>query len=414
MDREIPKSERRKATLLKILIWGGITATLGIGMAITLSLINPSVKLSDLNVGTAEIHTLKTTVSCTGRIAPAFEEIIISPISSRIIDVYAHAGDSLHEGDPILLLDLSATTTDLEKSSDNRSITSLGAEQTRLTNITNLKDLEMQVSIKEMEAGQARQQWLNEIYLDSLGSGSGEKVEEARLAYERSRLQLRQLRVRLENETHTARIAEQTKQLELSIASRNEAAQNRLLADARVKAPRNAVLTSISASIGQPVSQGDRLATIADLSRFKADGEAADIYAPFIRPGASTTVKVGSKNYHGMISYVEAASSDGMLRFSVLLDEDSQGLRPGVRANLYVTAEEIPDALTIPRFTDYTEPGKYRLFVFTSDSELEPVTVTLGEANYDRIEVKSGLKAGDRVVLTSLRRFENARALKVK
>lgn len=414
MDREIPKSERRKAALRKILIWGGAAAVVGTGIAITLSLLNPSVKRTDLIVGTAEVQTLETTVSCSGRISPAFEEIIISPISSRIIDVYAHAGDSLHEGDPILLLDLSATTTDLEKISDNRSITTLGAEQTHLANVTNLKDLEMQVSIKEMEAGQARQQWLNEIYLDSLGSGSGEKVEEARLAYERSRLQLQQLRVRLENETHTARIAEQTKQLEVSIASRNEAAQSRLLADARVKAPRNAVLTSISASIGQPVNQGDRLATIADLTRFKAEGEAADIYAPFIRPGASTTVKVGSKNYHGMVSYVEAASSDGMLRFSVLLDEDSQGLRPGVRANLYVTAEEIPDALTIPRFTDYTEPGKYRLFVFTSDSELEPVTVTLGEANYDRIEVKSGLSAGDRVVLTSLRRFENARALKVK
>lgn len=414
MDREIPKSERRKAALRKILIWGGAAAVVGTGIAITLSLLNPSVKRSDLIVGTAEVQTLETTVSCSGRISPAFEEIIISPISSRIIDVYAHAGDSLHEGDPILLLDLSATTTDLEKISDNRSITTLGAEQTHLANVTNLKDLEMQVSIKEMEVGQARQQWLNEIYLDSLGSGSGEKVEEARLAYERSRLQLQQLRVRLENETHTARIAEQTKQLEVSIASRNEAAQSRLLADARVKAPRNAVLTSISASIGQPVNQGDRLATIADLTRFKAEGEAADIYAPFIRPGASTTVKVGSKNYHGMVSYVEAASSDGMLRFSVLLDEDSQGLRPGVRANLYVTAEEIPDALTIPRFTDYTEPGKYRLFVFTSDSELEPVTVTLGAANYDRIEVKSGLSAGDRVVLTSLRRFENARALKVK
>ncbi len=414
MDREIPKSERRKAALRKILIWGGAAAATGIGIAVAMSMINPSVELSDLKVGTAEIETLETTVSCSGRITPAFEEIIISPISSRIIDVYAHAGDSLREGDPILLLDLANTTSDLEKISDNRSITTLDAEQTHLLNVTNLKDLEMQVSIKEMEAGQARQQWLNEIYLDSLGSGSGEKVEEARLAYERSRLQLQQLRVRLENETRTAQIAERTKQLEVSIASRNEATQTRLLADARVKAPRSAVLTSISASVGQPVSQGDRLATIADLTRFKADGEVADVYAPFIIPGAGTTVKIGSKSYHGAVSHVEAASSDGMMRFSVLLDEDSEGLRPGVRANLYVTAEEIPDALTIPRFPDYSEPGKYTLFVFTSDSELEPVMVSLGEANYDRIEVKSGLKPGDRVVLSSMKRFDGVRAIKVK
>ena len=101
MDREIPKSERRKAAIRRLLIWGGAAAIVGIGVTASLSLINPSVKLSDLKVGIAEIQTLKTTVSCSGRIAPAFEEIIISPISSRIIDVYAHAGDSLHAGDPI-------------------------------------------------------------------------------------------------------------------------------------------------------------------------------------------------------------------------------------------------------------------------------------------------------------------------
>ena len=49
---------------------------------------------------------IEVSVSASGKVVPAFEEIINSPINSRIVEIYKKGGDSVDVGRPILKLDL--------------------------------------------------------------------------------------------------------------------------------------------------------------------------------------------------------------------------------------------------------------------------------------------------------------------
>ena len=109
MDREIPKEVRKKERNQKIMKVGGIGAAIVVCMAMLISFMQSSVKRRDLVLSTVDNGTIEVSVSASGKVVPAFEEIINSPINSRIVEVYCKGGDSVDVGTPILNLDLQST-----------------------------------------------------------------------------------------------------------------------------------------------------------------------------------------------------------------------------------------------------------------------------------------------------------------
>jgi HlyD family secretion protein len=75
-------------------------------------------------------------------VIPAFEEIINSPINSRIVEVYKRGGDSVDVGTPILKLDLQSAETEYNKQLDEEQMKSLQLEQQRVTNHNKLSEME--------------------------------------------------------------------------------------------------------------------------------------------------------------------------------------------------------------------------------------------------------------------------------
>ena len=117
MDREIPKEVRNKERNKKIIRYGGMGAAGIVVISVLISLMRTGVKrkrplcFSKVNQGTIEVS-----VSASGKVVPAFEEIINSPINTRILEVYKKGGDSVDVGTPILKLDLQSAETDYSRS----------------------------------------------------------------------------------------------------------------------------------------------------------------------------------------------------------------------------------------------------------------------------------------------------------
>ena len=70
--------------------------------------------------------------------------------------------------------------------------------------------------------------------------------------------------------------------------------------------------------------------------------------------------------------------------------------------------------MRIANDTYYLGAGKYELFVQTADDRLERREVTLGDSNWDYVEVVSGLREGDRVVVSDMNAYKNNSELKLK
>lgn len=415
MDREIPKEvimRQKRRRLIRICVISA--AALGVVITAVL-LLRKGVKASDLKICEADRGTIETSINATGKVAPAFEEIINSPIATKIVEVYSKAGDSVSAGTPLLRLDLLSAETELKRIQDERDMKRLELDKLRLNNNTFLTNLDMQIRVKQMSVNRLAAELVNEQRLDSLGSGTGDKVHEVRLAYETARLELEQLRKELINERDVRQADERMKALELSISDRNLAETMRTFDDAKIKAPRAATLTYINDQIGQQIAQGERVAVIADLSRFKVEGEIADSYVDRIVVGAPTVTRIGREQLRGVITNVTPLSTNGVVAFSVKLDDDSNPrLRSGLKSDVYVMCDVRDNVVRIANGPYYKGAGRYDLFVQTSDNLLEKRSVRLGDSNYEYVEVLDGIAPGEKVVTSDMSEYRESDKLTLR
>ena len=415
MDREIPKEIRQKERNKRIMKYGGIATSIVICITILISFMQSSVKLKDLVLSTVDKGLIEVSVSASGKVVPAFEEIINSPINTRIVEVYRKGGDSVDVGTPILKLDLQSSETEYRKLLDEEQMRRYQLEQLKVNNETFLSNLSMNVKVSAMELNRKQVELRNERYLDSIGSGTTDKVRQAELAYNKGMLELEQLQQQYENEKKVKAADLKVKELEFNIFSKGLAEMKRTLDDAQVGSPRKAILTYVNNQVGAQVAKGEQIAVVSDLSHFKVEGEIADTYGDRVAAGGKVIVKMGSEKLEGVVSSVTPLSKNGMISFSVQLHDDShKRLRSGLKTDVYVMNAVKEDVMRITNASYYVGRGDYELFVLDSEDELVKRKVKLGDSNFEYVEVVSGLQPGDRVVISDMSNYKNKNKLKVK
>lgn len=415
MDREIPKDVLKKERNRRILKYGGIGGGCIFLILILFSLMRSSVKEKDLVFSEVSKGTIEVSVSASGKVVPAFEEIINSPINTRILEVYKKGGDSVNIGTPILKLDLQSAKTEYNKLLDEEQMKRYQLEQLKVNNSTYLSDLEMKVKVAEMKLNRMKVELRNERYLDSLGSGTMDRVHQAELNFETGKLELEQLHQQLANERKVKDADLKVKQLEYEIFLKGLAETKRTLDEAQIRSPRKAILTYINNQIGAQVNEGSRIAVISDLSHFKVEGEIADTYGDRVAAGGKAVVKIGSEKLEGQVSSVTPLSKNGVISFTVQLEDDSnRRLRSGLKTDVYVMNAVKEDVLRISNSSYYVGRGDYQLFVVDGSDELVKRKVRLGDSNFEYVEVVSGLQPGDRVVISDMSQYKNKNKLKLR
>ena len=415
MDREIPKEVRDKERK-KMLIKYGVIGVAGIVcIALLISFMRSSVNRKDLVFSEVDTGIIEVSVSASGKVVPAFEEIINSPINTRIVEVYRKGGDSVDVGTPILKLDLQSTETEYKKLLDEEQMKRYQLEQLKVNNNTYLSDLAMQVKISAMKLNRMEVELRNERYLDSLGSGTTDKVRQAELNFNTGKLELEQLRQQYANEKEVKAADLKVKELEFNIFAKSLAEMKRTLDDAQIRSPRKAILTYINNQVGAQVPQGTQVAVISDLSHFKVEGDIADTYGDRVAAGGRAIVKIGNEKLEGIVSSVTPLSKNGVISCTVQLVEDNnKRLRSGLKTDVYVMNAVKEDVMRIANASYYVGRGEYELFVQDSDNEIIKRKVQLGDSNFEYVEVVSGLQPGDKVVVSDMSNYKNKSKLKVK
>lgn len=414
MDREISKEQRNREKRRMWMKWGGMVVVGIVAVIALMQLMQESLHERDIVFSVVDEGSIDVSVSASGKVVPAFEEIINSPINSRILEVYKKGGDSVEVGTPILRLDLLSAETDYKKQLDEVQMNELKLEQLRIQNRSKLSEMEMQLKVSRMELNRKAVELRNEQYLDSLGAGTTDKVRQVELDYNVSKLKLEEDEQKFINEQATADADLKVKELELNIARRTLAETKRTLEDARIKAPRKAILTYVNTEIGAQVAQGEKVAIVSDLSHFKIEGEIADTYGDRIAAGSRAVVKVGKEELAGTVTDVTPLSKNGVMSFSVRLEQDNhKRLRSGLKTDVYVLTAVKDSVMRIANGSYYVGPGEYELFV-RSGNELLKRKVQLGDSNYELVEVVSGLKPGDQVVVSDMSNYKNKRKMKLE
>ena len=414
MDREISKEVQRKEQRKQFIRIGTAVGGFIVLIVVVISMLQTSLKRKDLNISTVDKGVIEVSVSASGKVIPAFEEIINSPINSRIVEVYKRGGDSVDVGTPILKLDLQSAETEYNKQLDEEQMKSLQLEQQRVTNHNKLSEMEMNLKVSRMELDRKAVELRNERYLDSLGAGTTDKVRQVELDYNVSILKLKEDEQKYKNEQALAEADLKVKELELNIFRKSLAETRRTLEDAQIRSPRKAILTYVNNEIGSQIGQGAKAAIVSDLSHFKIEGEIADTYGDRIAAGSKAVIKIGSEKLDGTVSDVTPLSKNGVISFTVQLEEDNhKRLRSGLKTDVYVMNAVKDDVLRIANSSYYVGKGEYELFVVNGNQLLKR-KVQLGDSNFEYVEVVSGLQEGDQVIVSDMNAYKDKNKLKIE
>lgn len=172
-----------------------------------------------------------------------------------------------------------------------------------------------------------------------------------------------------------------------------------------VVAPRGGVVVDRGVTVGAAVDPSTRLITIADLSRVWVFAELPEAVMPSVRVGAVATLDFpasGRPPFAARVDFVYPTLTERTRTLRVRLGVANRDgrLRPG----LYGTASLAsvgPEVMTVPRDAVVDTGLQQHVFVVAGE-RFEPRPVTLGMQLADRVEVRSGLEAGERVVVAGV------------
>lgn len=397
-------------------VWriGAAVAAIGLTVVAAIHLAGSKVDMKNVELSTVDMGDLQVSVTASGSVVPEYQEIIVSPISTRIVETYKKAGDTVEENEPLLRLDLQTAETEYKKGLDDEQMRRLQLQKLKINQNTQLTDMKMKIRVAQMALNSKKMQLRNERYLDSIGSGTTDRVRQAELDYNTAHLELEQLNKQYENSIKAANAEYRVQELDLQMFRKSLAEIKRTLDDAKIRSPRRAVLTYINNSIGAQIAQGTQVATVSDLSSFKAECSIADGYSDRMAVGGQVQVRTGGKQLPGTISTINPQAKNSMMEFTVNFDNPSSRLlRSGLKVEVYVMTAMKSNVMRIKSGSYYQGPGKYKLFVKEGD-RLVRRNVELGEANYDYVEVISGLKKGEQVVVSDMEQYDGKNELRIK
>lgn len=156
-------------------------------------------------------------------------------------------------------------------------------------------------------------------------------------------------------------------------------------------------------SVGAYVAPGDPIATLRITGQLRLEFTVPERYLGQIREGEPVRFRVPGQedDFVATIYATEPAVDQATRAFTVRAQARNPGgvLKPGAFAEVALVLDEIPEALLIPTASVITGADSTTVFV-VRDGKAVPVAVTTGVRTADRVQVTSGLSAGD-VVLTS-------------
>jgi HlyD family secretion protein len=413
MDRELPKEvirRRKRKKIFRISLSIIVVLTIFFGFR---ALISPSIDIDKIRIGIVERAPIYASVNATGTVVPKFEQIITSPINTRIEDTYFSVGDVVGKGESILKINTESLRLEYDRMLDELEMYKNNKEQLKIQLEQNRVDYQTEFDIKKLQTQFIQSQLEREQYLYDIGGGTKENLERARLNLEISRKELDQLSKQLQNLDATT-IADM-KELDLNINIQNKKISDleRRLRLAEVTSEYVGVVTWINDDIGSSVRQGDIIARVADLQSFKIEARISDIHTTRLSLGGDVSVKVGHQNMRGRIKSINPAVENGQINFVVALENDSDPvLRPNLRVDVYILTEYKENILRVKNGNFYRGSYDQKVYV-VEDGYAYGREVDIGLTNIDYVELIGEVNPGDSLIITDMEKYRHLDKIKI-
>ncbi len=178
----------------------------------------------------------------------------------------------------------------------------------------------------------------------------------------------------------------------------------------QVKAGISGVLASLATpvSVGQHVTAGTSVAEVIDPTKLKASLQIAETQAHDILLGQPAEIDTHNGIVPGHVTRIDPSVLNGTRTVDVTLDGPlPAGAVPELSVDGTIDLEHLHDVLYVGRPAFANPDGSVSLFRIDPDGKTATrVQVQVGKASVTEIQILSGLREGDRVILSDMSRYD--------
>lgn len=414
MDREIAPEYVRQTRNRRWLIIGGVATGLALLFYFFKRSLSSTLESARIRTGVVETGDVENTLTASGEIIPAYEQIFTSPIRASIKRILLTPGTRVQPGQAIVELDKSLTEIESERYEDQLELKKNSIDQLRMKLNKDLYDAEINDKIKSLNINKLKADFEDARRLQKVGGGTVEDITRAENALKIAELEKRQLENDLKYNRESMSTSLRETELGARIEGKNLQELQHKLKMADIVADRPGVLTWVNENIGSSVNEGEMLAKVADLGSFRVEGSCSDVYAEQVKVGLSAIVKINDAQLRGLITQVKPAVKDGVIGFTIQLDNArNEALRPNMKVEVYVVTSKSAKTLRVANGPAFTGKRKQYVYVLENGSARRREIET-GLSNFDYVEIKSGLKPGEKVILINMNGYEHLEELTIQ
>jgi HlyD family secretion protein len=184
----------------------------------------------------------------------------------------------------------------------------------------------------------------------------------------------------------------------------------------KVRAGLDGMLQLVPVEVGQQVAPGTNLARVANPSRLKAEIKIAETQAKDIQLGQKAEVDTRNGIVEGRVARIDPSVINGTRTVDVtLMGELPKGAVPDLSVDGTIELERLNDVLFMGRPAFGQDQSTVGLFKIGTDGvNAERAQVKLGRSSVNTIEVLSGLKVGDQVILSDMSAYDAYDRIRLK
>ena len=237
------------------------------------------------------------------------------------------------------------------------------------------------------------------------------KKSKARAEELRSRYKIEQERIKIMADSAKAQIAVQ--EAEIAKLRAMVDLKKRQVDALRVRAGIEGVLQSIGdkdmLQVGQRVTPSATLAKVVQPTKLKAEIKVPETQAKDILIGQAAKVDTRNGVVPACVTRIDPAAQNGTVTVDLALQGPlPKGARPDMNVEGKIELENLTDVLNVGRPIQGQPESTASLFKMTADGKhAVRVQVKLGRSSVNTIEILSGLKVGDVVILSDMSQYDS-------
>lgn len=408
-DRRIAPTVDRK----KRVIWIGAALA---GALVILACLPTVARLfsADSSASTARLRiaevkrgTLTRDVSVQGKVVAAVSPTLYAR-SAGFVDLQIHAGDKVKKGDVLAVVDSPEVTNKLKQEQATLDSLTLDVERANIDH----RKLELGSKKTLDQARIDRQTAAREVERTSKAFTAGALPE---LDVLRAKDALAKADLTVTNAEEDGKLERDSLAFELKTKRLALDRQKLLVDDVARQVDELKVRSPVDGQVGQLIVQqranvaaNAPILTVVDLSALEIEVQIPEVFAHDLSIGMPAEVSDNNGTYAGEVSAVspEVVNNQvtGRVRFG---DKKPIGLRQNQQLTTRILIDEHPNVLMVERGS-FVDSGAGRVAYVVRDGVAERTTIQVGATSLNAVEIVSGLKEGDRIVISGTDEFKGA------